>query len=119
MGKASKRKRDQGYEFDFVQIPEQWYPPGDRIDSEGFNRWVEQQIAATANPQRWTAGMLVHLNELQIKQAVERGSRLIEIDSPLPPGWTSTILDAAIERLERQGFEIPSLMVSCESGGVM
>lgn len=118
MVKASTREHDHSYEFDVVEIPLQWHPPGDRLDSEGFNVWVEKQIASAADSQRWTVGLLVRLNELQFKREIQRGSRLITMDSPIPPGWTSIILDAVAERLERQGFELPSLIVSCESGGL-
>ena len=117
MVKTFKQESDHSYEFDSVDIPLQWHPPGDRLDSENFNIWVAKGIAAAADPQRWTVGLLVRLNELQIRRAIEGGSRLVQIDSPLPPGWTSIILDAVAERLEHQGFELPSLIVTCEAGG--
>jgi len=98
-----------------VSIPQQWQPPGDRQDSEGFNEWIDSQLLLAVDQSLWLGGMLATLNELQIRGEIERGSRLIQIDSEFPAYWTNRILEEAIDRLESQGFEIPNLVVAVAS----
>jgi hypothetical protein len=102
----------------YVSIPAQWIPPGDRIDSRGYNRWVDQQLAIAADPKAWLTGLLVTVNEHQIRNAIERGERLVRISSgEIPPGLTTLILEAAGDRLKEQGYTLPSLIVEVTGVG--
>jgi hypothetical protein len=96
----------------YVAIPPQWHPPGDRLDSEAYNVWVDKQLALAADPKRWLIGLLVSVNEAQIKSAILRGDRLVEIVSEVPPNLTARILEAAGDRLQQQGYKLPNLSVT-------
>jgi hypothetical protein len=101
----------------YVAIPPQWIPPGDRLDSKGYNAWVDKQLALVADPKAWLTGLLVTVNEHQIKNAILRGDRLVEITSEMPPKLTTMILDAAGDRLQQQGYTLPCINVTVAGVG--
>jgi hypothetical protein len=99
-----------------VAVPLKWHPPNDHLDSANFEAWTEQQLQVVPEPRRWLAGLLASLNEIQIRQAIDSGQRLITIDSPLPHGWTTLIIGEAVRRLENAGYEVPCLSVNVDTG---
>jgi hypothetical protein len=109
-------KQPQRPAIPLVPVPLKWYPPNDRRDAANFEAWTEQQLRVVPEPRRWLAGLLASLNEIQIRQAIDSGQRLITIDSPLPWGWTNLIIGEAVRRLENTGYEVPNLVINVDKG---
>lgn len=107
----------QPHTIPLVAVPLKWHPPNDHLDSANFQAWVEQRCKDAPEPRLWLAGLLVSLNEIQIREAIQRGDRLVVIDSPIPPNWTTLVLEEAGRRLEAQGYKLPSLVVNITAVG--